>query len=87
MLIKPENVSYGIYRHSQPKDELQSPFYTLGQTSTYEEGALRSLQVTLQLPKSAYATMAIREMLHISSEFDVQMQLNREYEAKYAPTQ
>ncbi len=34
----------------------------------------------LQLPKSAYATMALRELLHIPSSFDAQMILNKLYE-------
>lgn len=48
------------------------------------EGELSSLRVVIKLPKSAYATMAIREILHIPSEFDVQRQLNSKYEEKYS---
>lgn len=49
-----------------------------------EEGDLRSVRVVIRLPKSAYATMAIREMFHIGSSFDVQKKLNGTYEQKYA---
>ena len=41
----------------------------MGDKLEVKEGVMSSLRVVLQLPKSAYATMAIREILHISSEF------------------
>lgn len=82
-LVKPAKAAFKIISHLNPKDELLSSFYPIGDKIDYKEGELRSLELILQLPKSSYATMAIREILHITSEFDVQMQLNREYEKKY----
>ena len=67
MLIKPEVVDFEIITHNSPKDDLQSPFYTIGEKIEVTQGEMKSLRVVLKLPKSAYATMAIREMLHISS--------------------
>lgn len=84
MLVIPEVVDHEIMAHSNPKDELQSPFYTLGDALKVPEGELRSLRVVLRLPKSSYATMAIREMLHVPSEFEIQRQLNHQYEERYA---
>ena len=31
MLVKPEVVDYELMSHASPKDELQTPFYTMGQ--------------------------------------------------------
>lgn len=80
MIIKPTNVSSQIIAHKNAKDEVQSPFYLLGDKINLEEGPRRAVQVVMQLPKSSYATMALREILHISSAFESQMVLNRMYE-------
>jgi tRNA(Glu) U13 pseudouridine synthase TruD len=73
MIVKPNKVEAKLVSHLNPKDELLSPFYTMGDEVKVQPGDLTSLVVILQLPKSSYATMAIRELLHVSSEFDVQM--------------
>ena len=59
-----------------------SPFYMKGETVQLEEGELVAVRVILQLPKSSYATIAIREILHIPSSFKVQDKLNRMYDEK-----
>ena len=46
----------------------------------HEKGDLRSAKIILQLPKSSYATIVIREILHIPSSFKVQTELNRLYD-------
>jgi tRNA(Glu) U13 pseudouridine synthase TruD len=78
--VVPEVVEYELMSHPETKTELQSPFYYLGEKLDVPAGALKSLRVVLRLPKSAYATMAIREMCHTSSEFEAQQKLNAEYE-------
>lgn len=60
MIIKPSNVSYQIISHSNIKEELQSPFYTNGTELKVPEGDIRAVQVVMQLPKSSYATIALR---------------------------
>ena len=45
-----------------------------------KEGELSAIQIVLRLPKSTYATMAIRELLHIPSSFECQKTLNKMYE-------
>jgi len=30
MLVRPEVLDYGVINHKTPKDELASPFYTIG---------------------------------------------------------
>jgi len=60
MIVKPVKTDTKILNHSNPKADLLDPFYTLGDEPKYEEGDLRSLRIILQLPKSSYATMAIR---------------------------
>jgi tRNA(Glu) U13 pseudouridine synthase TruD len=78
--VKPSNVSFKIIPHPHSKDELQSPFYTIGEGVEVAAGAKRAVQIMLQLPKSSYATMALREILHIPSSFEMQMTLNKLYE-------
>lgn len=38
VFIKPANVSFKIIKHQNPKDELQSPFYTIGDELKVDEG-------------------------------------------------
>jgi tRNA(Glu) U13 pseudouridine synthase TruD len=45
------------------------------------QGEKKAVQVVIQLPKSSYATMALRELLHIPSSFEAQMALNKLYES------
>ena len=79
MLVRPEVLDYAVVSHKSPRDELVSPFYTLGDSMNIEEGELRSVRIVLRLPKSSYATMAVREMFHIGSSFEVQKRLNGSY--------
>jgi tRNA(Glu) U13 pseudouridine synthase TruD len=51
-----------------------------GENVEHEKGDLRSAKIILQLPKSSYATIVIREILHIPSSFKVQTELNRLYD-------
>ena len=83
MLVKPEIIDYELIQHGSAKEDLQNPFYTLGEKLEHSAGDLRAIRVVVRLPKSSYATMAIREMLHVPSEFDVQRELNSLYEARY----
>lgn len=45
-------------------------------------GSKKAVQLIIQLPKSSYATMALREVLHIPSSFEAQIVLNKLYEAQ-----
>jgi len=78
--VKPPLIECEIIKHNEKKAELLSPFYMKGETVEFGEGDLRSAKIVLQLPKSSYATIAIREILHIPSSFKVQTQLNNLYE-------
>ena len=49
-----------VISYENPKDELQSPFYTMGEELKVEIGPRKAAQLVLQLPKSSYATMALR---------------------------
>jgi tRNA(Glu) U13 pseudouridine synthase TruD len=79
IVVKPNCVTFRIISHGNAKDELQSPFYTIGEEVETAGGARRAVQIMLQLPKSSYATMALREVLHISSSFETQILLNKLY--------
>lgn len=60
MIIKPQNVEYSIISHENVKDELQTPFYLTGDKMTITPGSRKAIQLIIQLPKSSYATMALR---------------------------
>lgn len=60
MIVKPSNTSFKIMSHQNIRDELQNPFYTIGDEPTIAPGDKKAVQVVLQLPKSSYATMALR---------------------------
>lgn len=60
MIIKPENVSYSIISHQNAKEELQTPFYLTGDKMNITPGSRKAVQLIIQLPKSSYATMALR---------------------------
>ncbi len=79
-IIKPPQIEYEILEHKEKKAELLSAFYMRGEKVKFEEGELRSVRIVLQLPKSSYATIAIREILHIPSSYKVQTELNRLYD-------
>lgn len=49
---------------------------------TIAPGTRKAVQLIIQLPKSSYATMALREVLHIPSSFETQMILNKLYETQ-----
>lgn len=60
MIIKPKNVEFSIIKHKNEKDDLLSPFYLNGQGVDVEEGDKAAIRLIIQLPKSSYATMALR---------------------------
>ncbi len=79
-IVKPPKIDFEIISHKEKKAELLSPFYMKDEKMDFEQGDLKSAKIILQLPKSSYATIAIREILHIPSSFKVQTQLNYLYE-------
>ena len=82
MVIKPKKVDHRIIKHQNSKDELQSAFYLWDNNHlNIDEGDKTAVQLIIQLPKSSYATMALREVLHMPSSFKIQSQLNKLYES------
>jgi tRNA(Glu) U13 pseudouridine synthase TruD len=78
--VRPKVVAWKVLEHLNGKDELQSPFYTMGEEMSFEKGWRKAVHLVIQLPKSSYATIALREILHIPSSFEMQMKLNKLYE-------
>lgn len=60
IIVKPKNVSFSIISHQNIKEEVQSPFYTIGEQPVITNGDKKAVRLILQLPKSSYATMALR---------------------------
>lgn len=82
ILVQPANVDWQFISYSDKSKELQNGFYYLEdktEKAPEAEGKLFALRIVFDLPKSAYATMLMREVLKMSSSFEFQQRLNKVY--------
>ncbi|CAG5042579.1 unnamed protein product [Parnassius apollo] len=86
VVVRPRDVCWRVVRYDEPYcDLLLSDLQELrGDTTTgeKEDGKFKAFLLTMSLPASSYATMALRELLKVDTSNDNQAQQNNYFKSK-----
>ncbi|EAR87715.1 tRNA pseudouridine synthase D (macronuclear) [Tetrahymena thermophila SB210] len=80
LICQAEDVQYSINKYNEKNQDILTPYYNVQQDHSEENGKYSALCLKFTLAKGSYATMLIRELTKMPSDFDTQMGLNKEYQ-------
>lgn len=80
LICQPEEVKYTLNRFNEKAQDILTPYYNVHEDTNIPEGKYASICLKFTLFKGAYATMLIRELTRLPSDFESQIKLNKLYE-------